>query len=245
MWNFCDLRSSVRSLVRAPEGDRELRTLPSCFSTCAGMVRISVLTAKGYRVAPPELASHAEQATQGPSGMQAARRVMRQQGWRDGQALGAGQTGLRRPVDAFADLGGRPSTNRSGMGFYEGGRRLGRVPQFVRPETQPERQRPTQTPGDSESETTDDSLEGGSAPPPPPPAPLPRSSTAPAPQDYMDGALSGAVPSHPLTEGCMLWLEDRYPRASLADRRGLVCELYTACPTLCEENRHCTELVPP
>ena len=81
-----------------------------------------MLTAKGYRVAPPELASQLQQqATQGPSGpcIGWARRVMRQQGWRDGQALGVlGQTGLRRPVDAFADLGGRPSTNRSGMGFY-------------------------------------------------------------------------------------------------------------------------------
>ena len=61
----------------------------------------------------------------------------------------------------------------------------------------------------------------------------------------MDGALSGVVPSYPLTEGCLLWLEDRYPRASLADRRGLVCELYTECPTLCEENRNCTDVVPP
>ena len=81
------------AVVRAPEGDRELRTLPSCFSTCAGMVRISVLTAKGYREPPPEVASQVEQAPPGPSGMQAARRVMRQQGWREGQVQGAGQTG--------------------------------------------------------------------------------------------------------------------------------------------------------
>ena len=102
--------------------------------------------------------------------MQAARRVMRQQGWREGQVLGAGQTGLRRPVDAFTDLGGRPSTNRTGMGFFEGARRLGRVPAFVRPETQPAQQR-TQLPVDSESEEDDAPLGGSSAPPPPPPPP--------------------------------------------------------------------------
>lgn len=232
------------AVVRAPEGDRELRALPSCFSTCAGMVRISVLTAKGHRVAPPDVASQAEQAPPGPSGMQAARWVMRQQGWREGQVLGAGQTGLRRPVDAFTDLGGRPSNNRTGMGFFEGGRRPGRVPAFVHAGAQ-HAQRPTQTPDDSESEAADDSLGGGSAPPPPPPPPPPRSSPAPAPQDFMDGALSGVVPSHPLTEGCLLWLEDRYPRASLADRRGLVCELYTACPTLCADNLEWAEVVPP
>lgn len=230
------------AVVRAPVGDRELRSLPSCFTTCAGTVRISVLTAKGHRVPPPEPAPPTQQALRGPSGLQAARRVMQQHGWREGQTLGAGQTGLRRPVDAFTDLGGRPSNSRSGMGYFGGGGRPGGLPEFVRAETQPTQQRSSPPPRDPESEADDDSVSASLDLPPPPPS---RPDGPLVPQDFMDGAMSDELPPHPLTEQCLLWLEDKYPRATLLDRRGLLSELYSACPALCAEHLGWTDLVPP
>ena len=113
----------VMAAVRAPVGDRELRALPTGFDTSSGRVHITVITAVGPRggvvvdpVPPP-----AQQRPQPTApGMVLARSLMRGQGWREGQPLGArGHQGAVRvaPLDATADLGGRPPAVRTSISF--------------------------------------------------------------------------------------------------------------------------------
>lgn len=218
----------IMAVVRAPVEDRELRRLPFCFSTCAGTVRISVHTAKGERVAPP-----AAPPPDAPLPRQTSRTAPRwtqhsqphlttlftQAGLQEGRG--------RQPLDHFADLGGRPSNLRTGIGRFEGGANVsGFVSAGTQPAEIPQLQEAAHV-ADPESEEEEAVYHSVA----PHPSIVPLDALADT-HDYMDGELTSQFPTGPLIDGCLMWLEAQYPRVGPSDRRGLVLEFSSACPAL-------------
>ena len=175
---------------------------------------------------------------------------MRGQGWREGQPLGARdhQGAIRvTPLDATADLRGRPPAVRTGLGFVRASATPGDpTPPHHSPGRSPDSPSPSSAPHPSPPIAPPDPHP---APPPSavseedtdmPPAP-PAVATDPRPpvDEYMElEAQAAELPAgDPLVEACALWLEEEYPRQSQEARRMLIAALHTACPTVWRTHR--------
>jgi hypothetical protein len=247
----------VMAAVRAPVGDRELRALPSGFDTSSGRVHITVITAAGPRVAVPPVVPHLASPVPPPAqqtphqntpGMGLARSLMRDQGWREGQPLGArDHQGAARvaPLDATADLGGRPPAVRTGLGFVRASGTSGDpTPPHPDPSPSPgspsySSPSPSTTPRPSPPTATTPQLCDGEDTDMPLAPPAAAAGPRPAVEEYMELEARVAEPpaQDPLVEGCALWLEEAYPRQSQEARRGLIATLHTACPAVWQTHR--------